>query len=78
LLARTSASVTLVLDDLEPRRLPDLQRLLRRLARHGDRVYVEISERLRHFVVVDSSVFHVVLASWTPPAPGHTPEPILR
>jgi radical SAM superfamily enzyme YgiQ (UPF0313 family) len=61
LLARTSASVTLVLNEVEPRRLPDLQRLLQRLARYGDRVYVEIGERLRHIVEVDSSVFHVVL-----------------
>ncbi|MCC7081691.1 MAG: radical SAM protein [Burkholderiales bacterium] len=73
LLARTSTSVTLVLDELDPGRLPDLQRLLRRLARHGDRVYIEIAERLRHRVVVDSSVFHVVLAPWTQRSIDHAP-----
>jgi len=67
LLRRTRASVTLVVEEIEQARLPDLQRLLRRLARHGDRVFVEVSERLRHVVTVDSSVFNLVLDR---PAPG--------
>ena len=48
-------------ETLEPPQLSDLQRLLRRLARHGDRVFIELGERLRHWVPVDSSVFNLVL-----------------
>jgi radical SAM superfamily enzyme YgiQ (UPF0313 family) len=63
LLARTRASVTLVVDEIEPRQVRNLQRLMRDLARHGDRVFIEVSERLRHLVAVDSSVFNVVLGA---------------
>ncbi len=38
-----------------------LQRWLRRLARHGDRVYVRVSEHLRPTLGVDSSVFNLAL-----------------
>ncbi|HSQ03378.1 MAG TPA: DUF4070 domain-containing protein, partial [Burkholderiales bacterium] len=61
LMRRTPASVTLIVEDLERARLPDLQRLLRRLARYGDRVFVDVSEQLQQVVKVDSSVFHLVL-----------------
>ncbi len=61
LLGCTRASVTLVVDELEAPQLRNLQHLLRRLARYGDRVFIEVSERLRHSVPVDSSVFNLIL-----------------
>ncbi|MCC7487417.1 MAG: B12-binding domain-containing radical SAM protein [Burkholderiales bacterium] len=68
LLARTRASVTLVVEEIEPRALRDFQRLLRRLARHGDRVFVEVAEPLRLVVAVDSSIFNVALGAGALPA----------
>jgi radical SAM superfamily enzyme YgiQ (UPF0313 family) len=61
LLTRTRASVTLRIDSLREAELPHLQRLLERLARHGDRVSVIVSKRLRGVVRIDSSVFRLVL-----------------
>ena len=61
LLTRTRASITLVVEEIDSGEVRQFQRLLRRLARHGDRVYIRVSERLRRLVVVDSSVFHVLL-----------------
>ena len=37
------------------------QRLLRRLQSNGDRIYISASEKLKDFLEVDSSVFHLVL-----------------
>jgi hypothetical protein len=39
----------------------DLNRLLRRLARYGDRISIQLHGRVSELVRVDSSVFHVVL-----------------
>ncbi|MEX0957781.1 MAG: radical SAM protein [Burkholderiales bacterium] len=62
LLSRTQASVTLRIDALRESELPHLHRLLERLARHGDRISVIVSKRLRGVVKIDSSVFRLVLA----------------
>jgi radical SAM superfamily enzyme YgiQ (UPF0313 family) len=62
LLERTRAHVTLAIEELQHESVADLERLLRRLARHGDRVSIELAERLRPFVAVDSSVFNLTLA----------------
>jgi radical SAM superfamily enzyme YgiQ (UPF0313 family) len=41
-----------------------LKRWLRRLASHGDRVYIRVSERLRPALDIDSSVFNLALDDW--------------
>ncbi len=41
-----------------------MKRLLERLARHGDRVYIAVHDELRGVIDVDSSVFNVVLNYW--------------
>jgi hypothetical protein len=51
----------LVVEEIESQQICDLQRLLRGLARYGDRVSIEINDRLRDLVAVDSSRFHLVL-----------------
>jgi radical SAM superfamily enzyme YgiQ (UPF0313 family) len=61
LLRRSRASVMLVVEEIEMQQVRNLQRLLRSLARHGDRISIEISDRLRELVAVDSSKFHLVL-----------------
>jgi radical SAM superfamily enzyme YgiQ (UPF0313 family) len=62
LLKHTRVRLTLRIDILPVSQREPLQRLLRRLARYGDRVSIVLDERLRAFVPVDSSVFDVVLA----------------
>ena len=61
LLRCSRASLMLVVEEIEAHQLRNLQRLLRSLARHGDRISIEISDRLRDLVAVDSSKFHLVL-----------------
>jgi radical SAM superfamily enzyme YgiQ (UPF0313 family) len=61
LLRRSRASLMLVVEEIESQQIRDLQRLLRGLARYGDRVSIEINDRLRDLVAVDSSRFHLVL-----------------
>jgi radical SAM superfamily enzyme YgiQ (UPF0313 family) len=61
LLARTPSRLMLRVDVLGAADAPRLQQLLHRLAPHGDRISVELHERLRRLVHVDSSIFHVVL-----------------
>jgi uncharacterized protein DUF4070 len=62
LLRHTRASVTLRVNTFQGSQLEPFQRLLRRLARYGDRVHIVIDERLRALVPIDSSVFNLVLA----------------
>jgi len=60
-LKRTGASVTLMIDEIERAQLPHLERLLRRLSRYGDRIAIQVNERLRDVVKIDSSIFHLLL-----------------
>ena len=61
LLKHTTATVTLRIATLQRSELPDLERLLRRLARYGDRISVAVDEKIRSLVSIDSSVFHLSL-----------------
>jgi radical SAM superfamily enzyme YgiQ (UPF0313 family) len=61
LLKCTGATVTLVIDEIEHAQVKNLDRLLRRLARYGDRIAIRVSERLRDVVKIDSSVFTLLL-----------------
>jgi radical SAM superfamily enzyme YgiQ (UPF0313 family) len=56
LLRHTPATVTLRVEALR-----EAERLLHRLRRYGDRVSIDLDERLRSVVSVDSSVFNLVL-----------------
>jgi hypothetical protein len=51
----------LVVEEIEIPQARNLQRLLRGLARYGDRISIEISERVRGLIAVDFSTFHLVL-----------------
>jgi hypothetical protein len=62
LLAGTPSRLMLRVEALAAADVVRLQRLLQRLAPHGDRISIEIHERVRRLVHVDSSVFHLVLA----------------
>ncbi|MFQ5704527.1 MAG: B12-binding domain-containing radical SAM protein [Gemmatimonadales bacterium] len=60
-LERTTASVTLRIDELQETQVRHLRRLLKRLSRHGDRIHIAIREELRSMIEIDSSVFNLVL-----------------
>jgi hypothetical protein len=55
------AGLTLRIEAFKAAHLSQLQELLRKLAPYGDRVSIEVDERLRTLVPIDSSVFHLVL-----------------
>jgi radical SAM superfamily enzyme YgiQ (UPF0313 family) len=61
LLRDRAATLTLRIEELQAQQVRALQALLARLARHGDRISVSVSDKLRARVRVDSSIFHVVL-----------------
>lgn len=57
----TAASITLHIDELDEARRKHLQKMLGRLSQYGDRVYISVSEKVKHTVDIDSSVFNLVL-----------------
>ena len=62
-LRHTHSTLILHIEELHAQHVAHLQRLLARLARHGDRVSVVVHEKLRTVVPVDSSVFNLVLST---------------
>ena len=62
-LNRSRASITLTIEEIERAQVPNLERLLDRLAHYGDRIAIRVNERLRDMVKIDSSVFHLLLDS---------------
>ncbi len=66
LLRHTHSTLTLRIDELHAQHIAHLQRLLARVARHGDRVSVIVHEKMRALVTVDSSVFNLVLGTRPP------------
>lgn len=61
LLRKTTARVTVRVEELRTDQCHSVSRLLDRLSRHGDRVSVHLSEHVRALLPIDSSVFHLVL-----------------
>jgi radical SAM superfamily enzyme YgiQ (UPF0313 family) len=61
LLKRTPSTITLRIELLPEAEIFHLNRLLRRLAPYGDRIFVHVDAKLRGLVRVDSSVFHLIL-----------------
>jgi radical SAM superfamily enzyme YgiQ (UPF0313 family) len=61
LLKHTPTTVTLRIEALGETEVHHLEHLLHRLRHYGDRVSVDLNERLRSMVSIDSSVFHLVL-----------------
>jgi hypothetical protein len=60
-LRRTPATLALDLEDLRDGARPEIERLLVRLARYGDRIAVRLPEGWQRALAVDSSVFELVL-----------------
>ncbi|MCB0293227.1 MAG: hypothetical protein KDH97_23430, partial [Calditrichaeota bacterium] len=57
----TAAFVTLRIEALQEVQVKHLNRLLKRLSRYGDRIYISLDEEVRHLIEIDSSVFNLVL-----------------
>ncbi len=60
-LKTTRARITLRVDGLRVPQFDGLGRLLRRLSRYGDRVFIVLDEKPRGLVPIDSSVFSLIL-----------------
>ena len=60
-LKHTTSSVTLHIEEFHEAQLEHLNRFLGRLSRYGDRIYINVHERLRSRVDIDPSVFTLVL-----------------
>jgi radical SAM superfamily enzyme YgiQ (UPF0313 family) len=63
LLRERGATLTLSIDGVLAREAAHVERLLARLARHGDRVRIVLHERLQHVLHIDSSRLTLVLRS---------------
>jgi hypothetical protein len=61
LLENTRAQLTFRIDGLDVRDLRQFERLLGRLTRYGDRVFIEMDKSLGSLLPIDSSVFNLVL-----------------
>jgi radical SAM superfamily enzyme YgiQ (UPF0313 family) len=61
LLRRTPSTLTLRIELPPEAEIPHLNRLLRRLAPYGDRIFIHVDAKLRELVRIDSSVFHLIL-----------------
>jgi hypothetical protein len=61
LLKRTPSTVTLRIELAHEAEVFHLNRLLRRLAPYGDRIFIHFDTKLRDLVRIDSSVFHLIL-----------------
>jgi radical SAM superfamily enzyme YgiQ (UPF0313 family) len=61
LLAVTPMTVTLHIENLCEAERRHLEHLLAKLRRYGDRISIDLDQRLRQMVRIDSSVFHLVL-----------------
>ena len=60
-LRKTRATVTLQIGNIHQEQLEQVNHLLRRIRRYGDRVYIRAGDRLGALVDLDLSPFHLVL-----------------
>ena len=73
LLEQSRTRLTLSIDGMPTQYRKPLERLLSRLAVHGDRVFVVLSETLRQQLTIDLSAFNLVMdQAATPNSPAMT------
>ena len=61
LMEQSRTRLTLAVDGMPAQYVKQLERMLLRLAKHGDRVFVVLSESLRERLTIDLSAFNLVL-----------------
>ncbi|MFI5022404.1 MAG: radical SAM protein [Alphaproteobacteria bacterium] len=71
LMEQSRTRLTFMVDGMSAQYLEQLERLLSRLANHGDRIFVVLSENLRERVTIDLSAFNLVLAPAVTGSPVH-------
>jgi radical SAM superfamily enzyme YgiQ (UPF0313 family) len=59
----TTSSITFDIEEFHEAQLKHLNRLLKRLSRYGDRIFITVHEGAKGIVTIDSSVFNLVLVS---------------
>lgn len=57
----TTSSITLHIEEFHEAQLKHFNQLLKRLSRYGDRIHINVHEKVRGIVAIDSSVFNLVL-----------------
>ncbi len=62
-LNNTSSSITLNIEEFHESQTKHLNKLLTRLSRFGDRINIDVHEKLRHMIEIDSYIFNLVLIS---------------
>ncbi|MFQ5677188.1 MAG: DUF4070 domain-containing protein, partial [bacterium] len=60
ILKNTTSSITLHIEELHEAQHQNLNNLLKKLSRYGDRVTIAMSAKLRGLIEIDSSVFNLV------------------
>ena len=62
-LKNTTSSITIQIEEFHETQRNHLNRLLKKLSRHGDRIHIILHEKVRNMIEVDSSIFNLVLES---------------
>jgi len=60
-LRHTTSSITIRIEEFHESQQKHFNKLLKKLSRHGDRIYIVLHEKVRNMVEVDSSIFNLVL-----------------
>ena len=60
-LRKTSSSITLQFQVIQTNRIPQIKRLLNKLAKYGDRITISVDKTLLPYLEIDSSVFNLKL-----------------
>jgi len=60
MLKKTASSITFYIEDFPEIQTEDFNRLLTRLSEYGDRIYIRVNEKVRQYIQIDSSRFHLV------------------
>jgi radical SAM superfamily enzyme YgiQ (UPF0313 family) len=60
-LKNTTSSITLNIEEFQEVQLLNLERLLKRLSRYGDRIHITLNDKVRDIIEIDSSVFNLVM-----------------
>ena len=62
-LADTTSSITLHIEELHAAQRRHLKRMLKRLSRYGDRMHIGVRQELREMIEIDWSAFRLILES---------------
>jgi len=62
-LKKTASSITFYIEDFPEMQAEDFNRLLARLSEYGDRIYIRVNEKVKQYIQIDSSRFHLVFES---------------